>query len=295
MSTPAGEKLSGCGTEPQPNSTSTPQDPAQSGISSDQVPHNNKADKDVEVLAPVDFNRSNPEDRIVDAAGSGCPSKTGGELADQEEQERKERLEKKRREIYETRKVYALDKNLAAFEKIQGRYKLPSGQPILKILKNGKEVEREIEDGEMTGYDTDEDDGADNDKDADTQRYNDFVQAVGCCNEPLDPSENKILLAYLNSYLHSRWEYARARRFNMGTVRSSMAEKILLSIKNQRRVPETWTWSNRKWNREMNEAILHHKKTDSFWKGRMAVLDERLAKSWQENVEGARRDLQVKR
>lgn len=248
------------------------------------------------VLAPADSNGSNSEDQCVDAAGSGGPSKTGDELIDQEEQERQERLEMKRKKIYEARKAYALDKNLAAFEMIQRRFKLPSGQPILKILKNGKEVDRkDDEDGEMTGYDTDEDDGTDNDKDADIQRYNDFVQAVGCYNGPLDPSENKILLAYLNSYLHSRWEYARGRRFNMGTVRSSMAEKILLSVKNQKRVPETWTWSSRKWNRKMNEAILHHKKTDSFWKGRMAVLDERLAKSWHENVEGARRDLQARK
>jgi hypothetical protein len=270
-------------------------DTTQCGTSSDQVPHDNDADKGVEVLAPTDSNGSNPEGQGIDAANSGGPSKPGVELVDQEEQERQERLEKKRREIYEARKAHALDKNLAAFEAVQRRYMLPSGQPMLKILKNGKEVDREAEDGEMTGYDSDEDDGADSDNDANTQWYNDFVQAVGCCSQPIDPSENKILLTYLKSYLHSRWEHARGRRFNMGTVRSSMAEKILLSVKSQKRVPETWIWSGQKWNREMNEAILQHKKTDSFWKGRMAVLDERLAKSWQENVDGARRDLQARK
>lgn len=212
------------------------------------------------------------------------------ELAALKEQEEPKGLDMRLNAIYEARKKNALEKNLAAFDIVRRRYMLPSGQAMLTILRNGKDVDREEDEGEATDYDSDEDDGEENDEDAKTQRYNDFVQAVGC-SEPLDAAEHKILSNYLHTYLLRRWEYAGGRRLDMRGVRNSMAEKILLSIKSQKRTPETWTWSSRKWSREMNEAILHHKKTDSYWKARAALLDDRLAESWQENVEGARREL----
>ncbi|KAF9150484.1 hypothetical protein BG015_007711 [Linnemannia schmuckeri] len=278
--------------QPQPNSTSAPKNPSQSGASPDQEPHNDdEADKGLELLSTTDFSGVTADGQSFNATDPGGPSAMSDEMYDLEQQENQERLERRRREIYEARRKYALEKNLAAFEIVRRRYMLPSGQPMLKILGNGKEVDREEDEGDTTDYDSDEDDGEDNDDEEEIQRYSNFVQAVGCSNEHLDSSEHKILSAYLSSYLLSRLEYARARRFDMRLVRTSMAEKILLSIKNQKRISETWTWSSRRWSREMNEAILHHKKTDSLWKARVAVLDDRLAKSWQENVEGARRDL----
>ncbi|KAF9133248.1 hypothetical protein BGX30_012346 [Mortierella sp. GBA39] len=277
----------------QLNSTSAPQDPAQSGTSSDQEPHNgNETDKSVEVLAAAaDSKRTPPGGQSPNATDPGGPSTMMDKIAVLEEQKKQERLERKRKAIYEARKMNALEKNLAAFDIVRRRYMLPSDQPMLKILRNGKEVDGEEDEGQTTDYDSDEDDGEDNDEDAKTQRCSDFIQAVGCC-EPLEAAEHKILSNYLNTYLLRRWEYAGGRRLDMRGVRNSMAEKILLSIKSQKRTPESsWTWSSRKWSRKMNEAILHHKKTDSYWKARAALLDDRLAKSWQENVEGARRDL----
>lgn len=278
--------------QPRLKSTSAPQDPAHSGTSLDHEPHNdNETDKGVEVLAAAAYsNGTPPSGQSLNATDPGGPSTMTDEIAALEEQEKQERLERRLNAIYEARKKNALEKNLAAFDIVRRRYMLPSGQPMLKILRNGKDVDREGDEGQATDYDSDEDDGEDNDENAKTQRYNDFVQAVGCC-EPLDAAEHKILSNYLSTYLLRRWEYAGGRRLDMRGVRNSMAEKILLSIKNKKRTPETWTWSSRRWSREMNEAILHHKKTDSYWKARAALLDDRLAKSWQENVEGARRDL----
>ncbi|KAF8939110.1 hypothetical protein BGZ47_008318 [Haplosporangium gracile] len=278
--------------QPQPNCTSAHKDPAQPGALPGQEPHNdNEADKGLGLSTATDCSGITADGQSFIATDLGGPSATSAEMADLKQQESQERLEGRRREIYEARRKYALEKNLAAFEIVRRRYMLPSGQPMLKILDNGKEVERKEDEGEMTVYDSDEDGGGDNDDEEEMQRYNDFVQAAGYSNEPLDSSEHKILSTYLSSYLLSRLEYARAMRFDMRLVRTSMAEKILLSVKNQKRLSETWTWSCHRWSREMNEAILHHKKTDSLWKARVAVLDDRLAKSWQENVEGARRDL----
>ncbi|KAF9287498.1 hypothetical protein BGZ88_008583 [Linnemannia elongata] len=277
------------------NSTSAHQGPAQSETSSDKEPHNdNEFDKGVEVLtAAASSNRILPDGQRLNATDPGGPSTMTDEIAaleEQEKQERQERLERRRKAIYEARRKSALEKNIAAFDIVHRRYMLPSGQPMLKILRNGKEVASEEDEGQVTDYDSDEDGGEDINEDAVTQRYNDFVQAVGCC-QPLDTAERTILSNYLDTYLLRRCEYAGGRRLDMRGVRNSMAEKILLSIKNQKRTPETWTWSSRNWSREMNKAILHHKKTDSYWKARAALLDDRLAESWQENVEGARRDL----
>ncbi|KAG9065650.1 hypothetical protein KI688_001939 [Linnemannia hyalina] len=279
--------------QPRLNSTSAPQDLAQSGTPSDQEPHNdNEAGKDVKVLAAAaDYNGTPPRGQSLNATDPGGPSTMTGKIAVLEEQKKQERLERKRKAIYEARKMNALEKNLAAFDIVCRRYMLASDQPMLKIVRNGKDVDREENEGQTTDYDSDEDDGEDNDEDAKIQRCSDFIQAVGC-REPLEAAEHKILSNYLNTYLLRRWEYAGGRRLDMRGVRNSMAEQILLSIKSQKRTPESsWTWSSRKWSREMNEAILHHKKTDSYWKARAALLDDRLAKSWQENVEGARRDL----
>ncbi|KAF9927127.1 hypothetical protein FBU30_003477 [Linnemannia zychae] len=215
-------------------------------------------------------------------------------LAEQEkQQQRKEQYHK----IYETRKRHALEKNFAAFEAVQHRYILSCGQPVLTIVSNSKETcVIPQDDDETTDYDSDEDGEngrEEEDEEEISQRYSEFVQAIGY-TEPLDNVAHATVMNYLNTYNLNRLENARVRQFELRIVRSNIAEKILLSIKSQKKESTTRTrmWSRQTWNQEMNKAIRHYKKSDSYWKDRMSVLEERLNRSWNENVARAKQDLQ---
>ncbi|KAG0281321.1 hypothetical protein BGZ95_004958 [Linnemannia exigua] len=266
--------------------------PSQPGGMSGHVPQADK-DKNVKVLADESSNKTSVPDQSVVSEAFVISSRAIDESAEREIQ-RQEEKKRRVKEIQVAKRKYAMARNLEAYEGVRRRYMLPSGEPILKILKDKVTVAVGKEEEDTTEYDTDEDGGRvgeGEDQEVVAQMYSDFVLAVGI-NEPLDAAGQKIVSTYLGTYLLSRLEYARARHFDMRSMRSNMAEKTMLWVQNQKRVPESWTWSSQKWNREMNEAIRHHKKTDAHWNKRMVVLEERLAKSWKENVEGARRELQ---
>ncbi|KAG0377162.1 hypothetical protein BGX24_006633 [Mortierella sp. AD032] len=268
--------------------------PSHPGSTSGHVPQADR-DKNIKVLAGERTNKTSVLDQSVVSVAFGKASSAMGEAV---ERERQQQEEKKRRakDIQVAKRKYAMARNLEAYEGVKRRYMLSSGEPILMLLKDKATTvaEGEEDEGDMIEYDSDDDrgrEGQGEDQEVITQRYNDFVLAMGI-NEPLDTAGQKIVSTYLGTYLLSRLDYARARHFDMRSVRSNMAEKTMFWVQSQKRVPETLTWSSQKWNREMNEAIRHHKRTDTHWHKRMGVLEERLAKSWKENVEGARRELQ---
>ncbi|KAF9124622.1 hypothetical protein BGW39_008080, partial [Mortierella sp. 14UC] len=281
----------------QAQSKSTPSvihPPSQAESSSGHVPPADN-DKNVKVLAVESSSYSTTTRRPAASVISRGASPRAVDMVAELERQKQEEKKRRAKDILAARRNYALARNLEAYESVRRRYLLPSGEPILKVLKDKDVVtgEEEEEQGCMTEYDSDEDGGREGegeDEEVVAKRHNDFVLAVGI-KEPLDASAQKIVSTYLNTYLLSLSDNARSRRFDMRGVRRNMAEKTMLLVRNQKRVPETWTWSPQKWSREMNEAIRHHKKTDSLWTERMLVLEERLAKSWKENVEGARGDL----
>ncbi|KAF9908396.1 hypothetical protein EC991_009851 [Linnemannia zychae] len=267
--------------------------PSQAENSSDHVQPtvNNKSATILPAESSSDSATTHPPATLTISESASSQAVNVAAEVEKQTQEEKSRREK---DILIARISYVLARNLEAYESVRRRFLLPSGEPILKVSKDKDVATGEEEQIAMMECNLNDDGGQEGDGEDEeliTKKRNDFILELGI-KEPLDASAQKIVSTYFTTYLLSLSDNARNRRFDMRGVRRNMAEKIMLLVKNQKRVPETWIWSCRKWNQEMNEAIRHHKKTDSLWNERMLVLEERLVKSWKENVEGARRDLQ---